>query len=256
MKRISKKSIFLILFVSLALTGMSVQERFGSRRMSVQAALPGGTLDPTSIPKYSTPLVIPPVMPQTSVLKQKGGKNIDYYEIAVRQFQQQILPAGMPATTVWSYGSANHAGTFNYPAFTIEAKWSQPLRVKWINGLVNGTGGYLPHILPVDQTLHWANPPGGPGNTDMRTDDPNFYLGPVPMVTHVHGAHTSDESDGYTEAWYLPAANNIPAGYATEGTLVRPFQAAIPSAYGVAWQHGHGDVPVPQRPAGHHALVP
>lgn len=45
----------------------------------------------------------------------KGGKRIDYYEIAVRQFQQQILPPGMPPTTVWSYGSCN------YPAFTIEA---------------------------------------------------------------------------------------------------------------------------------------
>ena len=35
------------------------------------------------------------------------------------------------------------------------------------------------------------------------------------MVTHVHGAHTTDDSDGFTEAWYLPAAKNIPAGYAT-----------------------------------------
>ena len=39
------------------------------------------------------------------------------------------------------------------------------------------------------------------------------------MVTHVHGAvGVGDDSDGYAEAWYLPAANNIPAGYATEGT--------------------------------------
>ena len=29
----------------------------------------------------------------------------------------------MPATTVWSYGSVNHPGTFNYPAFTIEAQY-------------------------------------------------------------------------------------------------------------------------------------
>jgi len=27
-----------------------------------------------------------------------------------------------------------------------------------------------------------------------------------------------DESDGYAEAWYLPAAGNIPSGYATNGT--------------------------------------
>ena len=48
---------------------------------------------------------------------------------------------------------------------------------------------------------------------------PTAYIGPVPMVTHVHGAHTHEESDGYPEAWYLPDANNIPAGYATTGTF-------------------------------------
>jgi hypothetical protein len=40
------------------------------------------------------------------------------------------------------------------------------------------------------------------------------YQGPVPMVVHVHGAEgVQDSSDGYTEAWYMPAANNL-AGYA------------------------------------------
>ena len=31
--------------------------------------------------------------------------------------------------------------------------------MKWINDLVNVNGAYLPHLLPVDQTLPWANPP-------------------------------------------------------------------------------------------------
>jgi spore coat protein A len=43
----------------------------------------------------------------------------------------------------------------------------------------------------------------------------------VPIVTHVHGAHTTEESDGYAEAWYLPPALNIPKQYATTGTLFR-----------------------------------
>ena len=44
------------------------------------------------------------------------------------------------------------------------------------------------------------------------------------MVTHVHGAvGVADDSDGYAEAWYLPAANNIPMGYATEGTWYEFF---------------------------------
>ncbi len=53
-------------------------------------------------------------------------------------------------------------------------------------------------------------------------ETPGPYTGPVPIVTHVHGAvGVGDESDGYAEAWYLPAASNIPAGYATRGHLVR-----------------------------------
>ena len=66
------------------------------------------------------------------------------------------------------------------------------------------------------------------------------------MVTHVHGAvGVGDESDGYAEAWYLPAANNIPAGYATQGHLVRLLQGARPRAsYGAAWGPGFAVVPV------------
>ncbi len=189
-------------------------------------ALPGGSLDPAVVTKYAAPLVIPPAMPRTTKLPQTATKNTDYYEIAVRQFQQPILPAPWPATTVWGYGSVNHPGTFNYPSFTIEAKYNRPLRVKWINDLKDAQGNFLPHLLPVDQTLHWANPPGGPGGTDMNTTDPTLYLGPVPMVVHVHGAHTGQESDGYAEAWWLPAATNIPAGYATTGSKFDQFDTS------------------------------
>jgi hypothetical protein len=72
-------------------------------------AIPGGTLNPALPPKYVTPLVIPPAMPRTSNLPGARAETIDYYEIAVRQFRQQILPAGWPATTVWGYGLVNRA---------------------------------------------------------------------------------------------------------------------------------------------------
>ena len=176
--------------------------------------LPGGTLDPTTIPKFVTPLVMPSEMPATSTLPD-GTK---YYEIAVRQVTQQILPAGFPVTTVWSYGSAHHPGTFHYPAFTIEAPVDVQTRVKWINDLVDNHGHFLPHLLPVDQTLHWANPPGGMAGRDGHGTDPKPYQGPVPIVTHLHGSHVHPDSDGFPEAWYVPAAHNIPAGFATRGS--------------------------------------
>jgi spore coat protein A len=210
--------------------------RVGTRQALAQVL--GGTLPPDSIPKYVTPLVIPPAMPRTAAPPAVRG--VDYYEIAVRQFRQHILPEslGLQPTTVWSYGSADNPGSFNYPAFTIEAGWRRPVRVKWINQLVDANGSYLPHLLPVDQTLHWANPPGGPAGTDMHGIDPTPYTGPVPIVTHLHGGHSTEESDGYPEAWYLPAARNIPAGYARAGSFYQQFRAEAQRLLGQAWTPG------------------
>jgi spore coat protein A len=211
------------------------------------AAIPGGTLDPADVTKYVTPLLIPPVMPRAGTLTMPGGKPADYYEISMRQFSEQILPAGLPATTVWGYGavkSANRKGLLlhNAPSLTIESKWNRPVRVKWINELVDGNGHYLPHLLPVDQTLHWANPPGGTTDRDTRptfVTTPGPYTGPVPIVTHLHGAAgVGDESDGYAEAWFLPAANNIPGGYATEGTWRTFFKTKAKAKFGVDWGDG------------------
>jgi FtsP/CotA-like multicopper oxidase with cupredoxin domain len=235
--------------------------------------LPGGTLNPTTIPKYVTPLVIPPVMNSTS---GNGSTNNDY-DIAVRQFQQQILPGGIwntlnnradafPATTVWSYGPDSDPlpdssvlgggvgiapapnSQFNYPAYTIENTYNMQTSVDWINDLVSNPWAckssanpntdtacnHLPHLLPIDRTLHWANPEqlpcADPTKTkDCRPADSNGgilqqnYTGPVPIVTHVHGAHVNPDSDGYPEAWWLPRANDIPPTYAKTGTLVNNY---------------------------------
>jgi len=40
------------------------------------AQIPGGTLDPADVPKYATPLLIPPVMPKAGILKQTGEKTL------------------------------------------------------------------------------------------------------------------------------------------------------------------------------------
>ena len=219
----------------------------GTKVPVVLAQGPGGTLDPTTIPKFETPMLIPPVMPRAAVLKQRGGKPIDYYEISMRQFAQQILPEGFNPTTVWGYGgnaARSNRGLLihNAPSLTIEASWNRPVRIKWINELVHANGEYLPHLLPVDPTLHWANPPGGIEGRDSRPTFfaiPGPYTGPVPIVTHVHGAvGVADDSDGYAEAWYLPRATNIPAGYATEGRWYNFFAGKAAAAYDETWGPG------------------
>ena len=225
--------------------GLFLSTFIDGRRVVRAVAIPGGTLDPTSVLKYQTPMLIPPAMPRAGKVKQRMAKNIDYYEIAVRQFSQQILPAGLPATTVWGYGPAtaqNGPAIFNAPSLTIEAKANRPVRVKWINELVDANGNYLSHILPVDPTLHWANPPGGTTGRDTRPtfdSTPGPYTGPVPMVTHVHGAvGVGDESDGYPEAWFLPNANNIPAGHAKVGTWYDFFAGKAAGGFGETWGDG------------------
>ncbi|HSB84820.1 MAG TPA: multicopper oxidase [Ilumatobacteraceae bacterium] len=209
-------------------------------------SIPGGSLPPLDIPKWRTPLLIPPQMPRAGLLLERGGL-VDYYEIEVRQFTQQILPAGLPATTVWGYGPARTLSPlapiiFNAPSLTIEATAGRPVRIKWINGLKDAAGRFLPHLLPVDPTLHWANPPGGAEGRDTRPEfesTPGSYRGPVPMVPHVHGSvGVGDESDGYAEAWYLPAANDIPAEYATVGTWYEFFRGKARTSYRVNWSPG------------------
>jgi len=211
-------------------SGLFLASKFGFVERAIGQAVPGGSLDPYSIPRFVTPLFDLPTMPRTSAV---GA--VDYYEIAMRQLKQQILPSGLPDTSIWAYGSINQPGTFHSPAPTFEAKVGRMTRVKWINGLVDGSGNFRRHLLPIDQTLHWANPPGP---RDGMGTNPQPYKGPVPLVTHLHGGHTFDDSDGYPEAWFLPSANNIPSGYAREGTWYNFFKKKAAARFGASWAPG------------------
>ncbi|MFB9251674.1 multicopper oxidase family protein [Sphaerisporangium melleum] len=200
-------------------------------------AVAAGLLDPAAIPKYVTPLPVPPVMPALGPL----GGPADRYEIGVRRFRQQILPPGHPPTMVFGYGSSRHPETFSSPGWTVEARAGRPVEVRWVNELVGRDGGFLPHPLPVDQTLHWANPGGGTAGRDSRphfTTTPGPYHGPVPIVTHLHGGRNPADSDGYPEAWYLPDARNLPAGYAKYGTKYADYAALAEDRDGRPWGPG------------------
>jgi spore coat protein A len=164
------------------------------------APLPGGTQDPTLIPKYVTSLPIPPLMPTVAA---------NTYSIAARPLVQQVLPAGFPSTKIWAYGSTGSATSFSWPAATIATQHGTPTTVTWRNELVDAKLNFLPHLLPVDPTLHWANPPGPVDTRPTFTATPGPYRGPVPLVVHLHGAHVDPESDGYPEAWFLPDAKNV-----------------------------------------------
>ncbi|PYC76025.1 bilirubin oxidase [Micromonospora arborensis] len=194
------------------------------------------TLHAADIPKYVAPLRIPPAMPAVS-----SGPERDTYVIAVRQFRQQILPPSWPRTTVWGYGSTGHPGSFGYPAPSIVARVNHPVRVTWVNQLVDGRGDFLPHLLPVDPTLHWANPAGGNTDRDQhghRDGDPRGYRGPVPQVVHLHGGHSAQESDGHSEAWFLPVARDLPSDFAVCGSAYDEFRSRFGERSSLRWAPG------------------
>ena len=211
---------------------------------------PHAILDPVTIPKFEHQLIVPPAMPRVSEINLPDGSAADFFEITVKQFNQQILPLsmGLNPTKVWSYVKADVPGTYNYPGFTIEAQIDKPTVVKWVNGLVDEAGNFLPHLLPVDQTLHWANPPGP--MPDMQGMIGTAYTGPVPVATHVHGAHTYEYSDGHPQAWFLPAAANIPQGYFTEGSLYAEYKKEFGDRWGIQWEPGSSTYIYPNDRAG------
>ena len=152
-------------------------------------------LDPAVIPKFVDPLPIPAILKPTG-----NSENAASYKVTMSEFQQQVLPAGFPATTVWGYEGS-------FPGPTIEARKDKPVAVKWINELP------LSHLLPVDTTLHGTND----GEPEVKT------------VVHLHGAHTKPQFDGYPEDFY---ASNDSKNFAVYNYKNDQEPAAL-------WYHDH-----------------
>ena len=169
-------------------------------------------LDPLTQTKYINALPIPSVID-----KRKTGS----LTIQAKQFKQWLGitdPLGVHLqTTLFGYN-----GT--YPGPTILARKFEPLTVTWDNKLVDATGKALPHLLPVDNTIHWAFGP----NATIQSG------GGVPLVTHLHGGHTEDISDGYPTAWYTPNYLNKGADWKKKDYYYANTQEAA-----TIWYHDH-----------------
>ncbi len=200
-------------------------------RLPAALAVPGGLLDATTVPKFQSALLIPPVMPRSGRIPRPGGPPIDEYVISVRQLDQQVLPDGMPMTTVWGYGPVatarpNAPRVHNAPSFTIEARHRLPVRVTWVNDLVDEAGHYP--AAPAAGRPHAAlgEPPWRgrtTGTADPQPSRPPRALTPArsrSSPTSTGRSRVGDESDGYPEAWFLPQADGIPDGLGDGGHVV------------------------------------
>jgi spore coat protein A len=112
-------------------------------------------------------------LPRAQTIQPVAVQNgVPFYDVKMRPTKQK-LHRDLPPTPLWAYNG-------QFPAPTFEARRGQPINVKWENALP-GT-----HFLPIDQTIHGAEPP----TPAVRT------------VVHLHGMKSMPASDGYPEAWF------------------------------------------------------
>jgi spore coat protein A len=122
------------------------------------------------LPAFVDSLPIPAVA--TPLSGAVGG--VAHYVIPVTE-QWQRYHRDLPPARVWGY-----AGT--YPGPTIVASSGKEVTVQWVNDLRDSTGvPRTTHYLPVDPCVHGADT-GGPAPR---------------IVTHLHGGHVEQQSDGY-----------------------------------------------------------
>jgi len=187
--------------------GMPDASANSANSADVSVAATPAVLDPASVPKFAQPLSIPPVLVPDALTREAGseGRAGLSYTLRVRQTRVQMLPPPLPQTTVLAYGGNVLAPgatqvelAYSVPGPSIEAVRGVPHELHVSNAIDT------PHMLPVDPTLHWANPnhmaaplspfiPFPPGYADAQF--------PVAHVTHTHGLMVESEMDGVARQW-------------------------------------------------------
>ena len=160
-------------------------------------------------------------LPVPSVI---DGRNGGLFTIGISQFEQWLglvdpITQQPMQTKVWGYNGS-------YPGPTILAKKDVPIEIFWRNNLVNGSNNPLPHLLPVDASVHWA-----------LEDQANWRQYGVPVVTHLHGGHTESASDGLPDAWFTP--NFTLKGHEFIKGDVTPYHYSNTQEAATIWYHDH-----------------
>ncbi len=156
------------------------------------------------------------------------------YNIVIQQAVHQtglINAAGnLLNTTIWGYGSNDddESGTMvSWPGKTFEVKSHKAISINWSNQLIDARGKPLPHLLPVDESLHWCYSLKGYENVTLAKDG-------VPLVAHLHGGHNDSKVDGNPEYFTgLTKASQGPR-FVSNTNVYDNSQTA-----GTLWYHDH-----------------
>lgn len=208
--------------------------------------LPGSTHAATLwTHRFSQALAIPPV---ALPVADARFPNADYYELAVRQFTQQLSPYMNP-TTFWGYGieaPTNALGPRQgYLGGIVIAHKGRPVKLHIRNLLTdNGlaTGNPLTHVVRC------------PGNAGISAVDntmagsPSLYGGGVipggnlenRITTHLHGGLVSSDNDGHPLSWYSnDSANNHGQYYPVANGNIYTYPNNQSAR--LVWYHDHAE---------------
>jgi spore coat protein A len=178
-------------------------------------------LDPLTQPQFVNTLTIPPT------IDGRSGGVVDM-SVTQKSFKLGIINPITKAplsTTMWSYNGS-------VPGPTILASKGTPLKINWLNKLTDVSGKFLPHLLPVDESLEWAF---------TNTSNTIQNVG-VPLVTHLHGGLSESASDGQPNAWVTPtdANKNFVTGMDfIKGGSVSPYYYSNNQEAASIWYHDH-----------------
>lgn len=237
-------------FVSKATNQLLEAPGQATQRMGLMATVADSTLtvlDPTTIPKFENELVGPPPVFQPNVVTNQGKVIRHDYTVSMASFTQQILPPSMKLMTpVWGYsGLAADAITGSSlgsiqstPGPTFEAIRGIPIQVQWQNSITS------PYMLPVDPTIHWANPNKSPMSAKPFPTYPPGYpnaQSPVPLVTHLHGGENQSYSDGGPNQWFTSDGKHGEAYYTAEkaGSNAAVYYYPNTQQPTTLWYHDH-----------------
>ncbi|HYH02314.1 MAG TPA: multicopper oxidase domain-containing protein, partial [Bacillota bacterium] len=196
----STNKLLLILMVALVVWVSTATDILAQDPMDMP------TLDPNTIPKFVNQLDKPDEYAPTVITDKCGNIIRHEYTVNVDVMQAQVLPPGFPKTKVIAYGglvkvpgSKKTVFKRTYPGSTFEMIRDIPAIVHWRNNLK------VPHFLPVDPTLEWANPNNFPPPVPPFIPFPPGYPQaqfPIPHTTHVHGIEVRAGFDGQPETWF------------------------------------------------------
>ncbi|MFC2176791.1 multicopper oxidase domain-containing protein [Actinomycetota bacterium] len=183
-----------------------------------------GLIDPALQPKFVN-LVPDAMAPGFKFYPKKGRVKVGAGPAV--QWTGLTDSIGNPLQTpVFGYGTPSQG--FTWPGRTFEVYKDEPLQVKWENKLVDlKTKEYLPHLLPVDTSLHWAYSLHG-------YEDHTIENAGIPIVMHLHGGHSDFQYDGNPEFFFNP-------GWGVRGPQWRSkdYFYGNDQQAGTLWYHDH-----------------